>query len=211
MAHTITTPVSEEDLEAFLPLDRVRKSCLVQNTIYDSRLKNYRRAALDDAVSFARSSLLPQTITATFRTPYIGTKNFGIERRVVDLDGIHVAFRLPFGPVRAINSIHFLDASGAEAELKDPSGYLLEANKFVRWASDIEWPVAAERPIVRVVYATGLFPDPPAHFNWDTVRVAVEEIMIAKWDARGGNYKMPSTATNALAPLRTSRTYVPGA
>lgn len=209
MTHRITTPPAEEALESFLPLSEARKACLVYNTTHDARIKRYRRAAVEDAEFESRCSILPQTIEATFIAPRSKIKNFGMEQSVHDPDGIRKAFRLPRGHVVSITSILFIDASGEDSTAIPQEDYVIESGKFLRWRDDIQWPDDSDHAFVRIVYEAGIVTD-VASPQFDSLRLAVEEILAAKWDAKGGSYKMPTSAQRVLRPLRTSLTYVPG-
>ena len=202
----ITAPTNAE-LETFMPLARVRTLCLISHSRSDSILSDYRRAAYDDGMHEARASFLPQTVATTFRTPYGAAKNFGLEAQIVDLDGVRSAVRLPLGPIIDITSVAFSDESGAAVAALS-AGFSLVSNKFLRWAPSFSWPTAAARPTFTVTYQAG-FPD--GHPKLAALRVAVGELIAVKWDAQGGNYVMPTSATRVFRSLRTSRTANPSA
>lgn len=206
MNKTILTPPTESELLAFLPLARAREACFLTHTRSDATLKDYIRAAYDDAQGEAQSSFLQQRIRATFTTPYASTKSFGLECKVVDPDGVQNSFRLPLGPVKEIEKITFLDSSSEEAEEITPDNYRIEGGKFVMWNAKLSWP--SERPSFSVVYKTGFAADDP---RLATIRVAVLEVLAVKWDAKGGNYAMPTSARRVFHSMRGSRTRNPGA
>jgi hypothetical protein len=206
MTSVILTPPTENELLLFMPLVRLRDACFVSNSSQDAQLKDYARAAYDDGLSEARSSFLPQTIKAIFRTPYATTKAFGLEGKITDLDGVQGAFRLPHGPIISITHIKLHDESGQVAETISADNYTLESNRFIRWSKDFTWNTVAVRPSFEVVYQAGLLPSDPLLTK---VKIACLELLAAKWDAKGGNYTMPTTARRVFHSMRTSRTYVP--
>lgn len=205
MNTTITVPPTDEALERFLPLVRVRALCFVSHSRQDELLADYRRAAFDDGQQEARASFLEQTIVATFRSPYLASKSFGLELKVVDPDAVQGAIRLSRGPVISVTGIRFLDSGGADMEEVSTGDYAMEAGKFLRWGKVFEWP--SERPTFSITYKAGFPPDSP---KLASLRVAVGELIAAKWDAQGGSYAMPTTAKRAFHALRGSRTYLPG-
>ena len=210
MTYSILTPVTDEALEAFLPLARVRDLCFVNTTRRDEVLKDYRRAAFADGCTLSRSSILPQTIRVVYRTPYPTVKNFGIEAKIVDLDGIRSLARLPLGPIISITSVTFLDPSGVAKEVVPSDKYMVEGNKFVRWEAHLnwlDWLNKVSRPMFALQYVAGFQANDPILAS---LRVATGELVAAKWDAQGGEYKMPTSAKWAFNSLRGSRTYLPG-
>lgn len=205
MNKTILIPPTEAELLAFLPLARAREACFLTHSRQDETLKDYIRAAYDDAQDEARASFLPQTIRATFTTPYGDVKAFGLETKVVDLDGVQGSLRLPLGPVRGVTKISYLDRSSQPAEDIATEHYRLDG-KFLYWNNDFRW--ANDRPSFAVEYIAGL---PDAHPKLASIRVAIFEVLAVKWDSKGGNYAMPTSARRVFHSLRTSRTRNPGA
>lgn len=209
MTTSTITPVTDDALEAFLPLARARSLCFVNNNRQDDTIKDYRRAAFADGCFLSRSSILPQELSVTYRTPYPTVKNFGIEAKVVDLDGVRSVVRLPNGPIISVDSVTFLDASGALKEVLPGDKYILEESKFLRWNAHFEWLdwlCKLSRPMFTIRYHAGFVDSDP---RLASLRVAVGEVLAAKWDAQGGNYKMPTSARYAFNSLRGSRTYLP--
>jgi hypothetical protein len=204
---TIITPVSEDALEAFLPLERVREACLVSNNRQDTRLRAKRRAAYGEAKRLSRSTLLPETLESRFRVPFKTTTGMGLEPKDMDLDGISVAFRLLSGPVQSVTSIIYQDQSGVDAETIESSRYNLESNAFVRWHKDFVMADAVLRPFIKVTYEAGFADNDPRRVELEDV---MTDLIAAMWDGRGGQYNIPSGVRTFLFSLRTSRTFVPG-
>lgn len=205
MTTTVLTHATDEALEALLPIERVRKLCFVNNTRLDEELKDYRRAALDEGQDEARASFLPQTLLATFRVPYAASAMFGMEGKVVDLDGVVSVVRLHRGPIISVSAVHFLDEGGEQMEVVDQTSFAVESGKFVRWSEGFRFP---NRPSFAIQYLAGY---PTNHPKLAAIRVAVGELIAAKWDAKGGSYVMPTSARRVFHAMRGSRTYLPGA
>lgn len=133
-------------------LDEARAQCQVDAdlTEHDARLTSYIKAARELAEEYTKRSFVEQEWLLTLWAFSTYEYAWGA--------AYPGAIVLPRGPVIAVNSLKYYDASGTQLTL-DPSSYLLDASdepSRLYPAYNQFWPSAAWRPgAVEVAYKAG--------------------------------------------------------
>ena len=193
--------------ETFMPLAEVKEFCKIRHSKEDTLLDRVRAGAIRACQQAGRISLLPTTIRARFRLPWMIVDDLEIKTRTKDPDGLKRGRRLLYGPVASLESVSRVSRQLVSTTV-DPASYQLDtvSGKFM-WKGYLDTFVEGE--FLDVIYTAGF--DPEDEDNYEDIaclRLAVGEVCAVFYENRGmAESVLTATATKMLRQYWTSPTY----